>query len=285
MVFYLLILVWRIFTWKRILEGKGAKIMIIESIPYVVPRGTDSGKRRVKWRLQCNVCSKEFIRKPSRVKYRRTLHFCSRKCVDKAAHTKQMACSGKKCTNFVSITRYRKTKYCISCDRKAFVAYYKPFKAKYMQEYYVQNAETIAIKNMKHYAIPKNRLKKLAYMKSYKQTEQAQKLYQAWYLEYRKKNGKILDKRNRENKQKHRDSIIKLMGGKCKCCGETDPIYFHFDHVHNDGHIDRKNGNNRIGLQKYLTTPEKYQLLCANCNHAKRMNGGKIYKPKKKRKR
>ena len=33
----------------------------------------------------------------------------------------------------------------------------------------------------------------------------------------------------------------------------------------------------RKQLHQYLKEPERYQLLCANCNHAKRMNGGKLY--------
>ena len=34
-------------------------------------------------------------------------------------------------------------------------------------------------------------------------------------------------------------------------------------------------------LQDYLKEPDRYQLLCANCNYAKRMNGGELYIPDK----
>jgi hypothetical protein len=90
-------------------------------------------------------------------------------------------------------------------------------------------------------------------------------------------------KKLNENGKKERDIIIKLLDSKCKVCGITDPIYFQIDHVNNDGHIDRKKGQGLVTLRRYMQTPERFQLLCANCNHAKRMNGGKIYKPKKRR--
>ena len=73
------------------------------------------------------------------------------------------------------------------------------------------------------------------------------------------------------------------MNGKCKCCGEKDLIYLQIDHVNNDGHVDRNKGSSNVTLRRYMQTPERFQLLCANCNHAKRMNGGVLYKPKKRR--
>ena len=70
----------------------------------------------------------------------------------------------------------------------------------------------------------------------------------------------------------------------CECCGEDDLIYLQVDHVNNDGFKD-KNGNkqrNKITVSQYLENPKRLQLLCANCNHAKHKNGGKLYKPKKR---
>ena len=74
------------------------------------------------------------------------------------------------------------------------------------------------------------------------------------------------------------------MGGKCVCCGIDDSIYFSIDHVNNDGYLERKNGKTKkkLTVSKYLEAPERYQLLCANCNWAKHVNGGKLYKPKRK---
>ncbi len=96
-------------------------------------------------------------------------------------------------------------------------------------------------------------------------------------------------KKEREiNKKYHtnrKNSLFDLMDNKCKCCGEDDPIYLQIDHVNNDGHLERKNRSRRgpkLTLKKYLEAPEKFQLLCANCNWAKQQNGGKLYKPKKR---
>jgi|TARA_B110000263_G_C15222324_1_gene470594 hypothetical protein len=90
-----------------------------------------------------------------------------------------------------------------------------------------------------------------------------------------------------------KECIYWLEGDKCACCGATDPIYFQIDHVNNDGYIDRicqeskkkgiyKRKNGRITLKEYLENMKKYQLLCANCNQAKKLNGGKLYKSTRK---
>ena len=84
------------------------------------------------------------------------------------------------------------------------------------------------------------------------------------------------------NYYRNKKVVHKLLGNKCVCCGENNPIYFNIDHVNNDGHLDK---SSVYTLKKYLENPERYQLLCANCNQAKKLNGGKLYKPKKKRKR
>ena len=59
--------------------------------------------------------------------------------------------------------------------------------------------------------------------------------------------------------------------------GKTQPEFLQLDHIHNDGAEDRKKNPatklfaklKRIGWPK-----DRYQLLCANCNFGKFMNGG-----------
>ena len=41
--------------------------------------------------------------------------------------------------------------------------------------------------------------------------------------------------------------MYELLGNKCICCGEKDNIYFHIDHVNNDG----KDGHS-VMLKEYL---------------------------------
>ena len=78
----------------------------------------------------------------------------------------------------------------------------------------------------------------------------------------------------------NRLKMFDLMGGKCVCCGQSDPMYFQVDHVHNDADYSRGNCAGSIKLSQYLKEPDRFQLLCANCNYAKRMNGGKLYTPR-----
>lgn len=71
--------------------------------------------------------------------------------------------------------------------------------------------------------------------------------------------------------------MIVAFGGKCKCCGESEPAFLTLDHVNNDGSIERRVRSNRqtIQLLKKLGWPKDgYQLLCYNCNMGKARNGG-----------
>lgn len=71
--------------------------------------------------------------------------------------------------------------------------------------------------------------------------------------------------------------VLKAYGGKCICCGETQPYFLTIDHVYNDGASDRKiNGSGRrfYHYLKRLGFPkDRYQILCYNCNNAKRILG------------
>lgn len=71
-------------------------------------------------------------------------------------------------------------------------------------------------------------------------------------------------------------------GYRCACCGETELHFLQLDHINNDGAEFRKKFLGRqtaAGFQTYSWLfkngcPEGYQVLCANCNHGKRMNKG-----------
>ncbi|UKV75206.1 hypothetical protein FOC29_28265 [Burkholderia vietnamiensis] len=72
--------------------------------------------------------------------------------------------------------------------------------------------------------------------------------------------------------------MIAAYGGAWNCCGEREPMFLQLDHVENDGHVDRKIRKTSAKLWatlKKLGWPnDRYQLLCANCNFGKAMNGG-----------
>ncbi len=81
-----------------------------------------------------------------------------------------------------------------------------------------------------------------------------------------------------------RDAVFAAYGGaKCACCGETEIKFLTLDHINNDGGVFRRENfggqGKGGGYQTYYWLyrngfPEGYQVLCANCNHGKRMNNG-----------
>jgi hypothetical protein len=89
---------------------------------------------------------------------------------------------------------------------------------------------------------------------------------------------------NKKDKKYYHDSGKKMVyehyGARCNCCGESKYQFLSVDHVNNDGGEERwPNGNRITGVHLYRRIissnfPDKYQILCMNCNFGKRMNGG-----------
>jgi len=79
-----------------------------------------------------------------------------------------------------------------------------------------------------------------------------------------------------------RNEILDHYGRKCNCpnCDYDiiDDRFLMIDHVNNDGAEHRReigNGGGTICLWLIKNNfPEGFQILCANCNHGKRMNNG-----------
>lgn len=73
-------------------------------------------------------------------------------------------------------------------------------------------------------------------------------------------------------------------GIKCACCGETEQSFLSFDHINNDGNVQRKkvidelgyrpSGNSIVYTLKKQGYPKDIQVLCMNCNTGKHRNGG-----------
>jgi hypothetical protein len=75
-----------------------------------------------------------------------------------------------------------------------------------------------------------------------------------------------------------RISVVDGYGGKCYCCGETEPCFLTVDHVNNDGAEHRRTGK-AIGAKLYRFIikhkfPPEFQLLCFNCNCGRQINNG-----------
>lgn len=81
--------------------------------------------------------------------------------------------------------------------------------------------------------------------------------------------------RNREKKRQEarelRDRLFVLLGGKvCNVCGYSDERALCFDHKNADGFLDRKHGKSPVRIwQEALLEPERFQVLCMNCNWKK----------------
>ena len=68
----------------------------------------------------------------------------------------------------------------------------------------------------------------------------------------------------------------------CQCCGEDEILFLHLDHINGDGVAHRKQmekeqgyisgGNNLPYWLKKNKYPKGFQVLCANCNLAKRVD-------------
>ena len=82
-------------------------------------------------------------------------------------------------------------------------------------------------------------------------------------------------KYQRDYRKKIREELVIAYGGKCNCCGEAKIEFLALDHINNDGNIQRKEIGSGIKFYLYLkrTTPKDIQVLCHNCNLAKKNYG------------
>jgi len=76
-----------------------------------------------------------------------------------------------------------------------------------------------------------------------------------------------------------RQQILSVYGGKCVCCGETQPAFLAVDHIFNDGALHRRELQMKSGSEFYIWLKkndfpkDRFQLLCHNCNFAKYLCG------------
>ena len=92
----------------------------------------------------------------------------------------------------------------------------------------------------------------------------------------RRQKPEIVNAANRRYMASIRVQFLAAYGGKCVCCGETEPMFLTIDHIDNNGYLERKASPpgsfyGRIVREDF---PKKYQLLCYNCNVGKHRNGG-----------
>lgn len=76
-----------------------------------------------------------------------------------------------------------------------------------------------------------------------------------------------------------RHKVLSHYGSKCVCCSESNWTFLEFDHINNDGNVQRQ--NQKAKLPKFIDGkyPSNIQLLCCNCNKAKGLYGFCPHKP------
>lgn len=81
-------------------------------------------------------------------------------------------------------------------------------------------------------------------------------------------------------RMKIKAAVFGKYGDICNCCGESEPLFLSIDHVQNDGFKEKlpngKRPGGRMLYHKIISEnfPEKYQILCMNCNFGKSKNKG-----------
>ena len=85
----------------------------------------------------------------------------------------------------------------------------------------------------------------------------------------------------RRTQARVKSEVYEAYGGyKCRCYGETEPLFLSIDHVHNDGAAMRKAklySGSGTGFYQWLRKnkfPDGFQVLCMNCQVGKHKNGG-----------
>lgn len=83
--------------------------------------------------------------------------------------------------------------------------------------------------------------------------------------------------RQRQGQRVDRENVIVMYGGRCACCGESNHYFLTIDHINRDGAEHRRQLGNSQTVIKALArepyNPDRYQLLCYNCNCSKEHHG------------
>lgn len=64
--------------------------------------------------------------------------------------------------------------------------------------------------------------------------------------------------------------VIKMYGGKCKCCGEPEPAFLAIDHINGGGGKHIRSFTSPMQYTSWLLAEKRkgFRVLCHNCNMA-----------------
>lgn len=116
--------------------------------------------------------------------------------------------------------------------------------------------------------------RKLKMRNYYKQDEVHKRKY-LYQKQWIKKNPKRSSEIAAKTRAKTRRDCMVAYGGKipkCACCGEKEYRFLQLDHINGGGTKERVKygaGTGMFSMLRKKNYPKGYQVLCANCNHAK----------------
>ena len=145
-------------------------------------------------------------------------------------------------------------------------------KREYDKKYYLNNSEKV--KRINALWKEKNKERLIKYRNErYKQNREI--ILYRQKLTYKKryeKNKVTISTRNKNRWIRYKNEMYGLLGGKkCKSCGFEDERALAIDHVFNDGYKERKLEKSISQMRKRVfATPNRYQILCYNCNQIKK---------------
>ena len=87
--------------------------------------------------------------------------------------------------------------------------------------------------------------------------------------------------KRRDYARRKRQQVFDHYGGECVCCSEATNEFLTIDHINNDGSTHRQSifGRNKTGGYPFYlwvirnNYPTDLQVMCMNCNMAKRIYG------------
>lgn len=93
-----------------------------------------------------------------------------------------------------------------------------------------------------------------------------------WHRGWYSRNLQTQRERAKRKRYKLKLEMITAYGGKCDCCGESEPKFLTIDHIYGGGKNDRGHVSSEGfwgRLRRENWPRDKYALLCFNCNCAK----------------
>ena len=76
---------------------------------------------------------------------------------------------------------------------------------------------------------------------------------------------------NTEQRRRRRAKVLEFLGNVCCKCGFDDSRALQIDHVRGGGSLTVKAEGKTYVMSDIYENPDRYQLLCANCNWIKRV--------------